>query len=238
MPVLSFDKVTKSFGSIVALDDVSFMVDEGEFLFVTGPSGAGKTTLLRLLIREYAPTSGQIVYNEMQIDTLRRSKVPALRRSIGSVFQDFKLLNDRTVTENARVVLAVTGVPKDEWATRIDNGLELVGLSKRADLFPSQLSGGELQRAALARALVTNPKLIFADEPTGNLDWDTASGVMDLLVKINKEGKTVIVTTHHKTLIEKNPDIRVIELNEGKLVKDTKPKSKKKKEKEPKEESK
>jgi cell division transport system ATP-binding protein len=221
MPILEFRNVSKKFGTIEALKDVTFSVDEGEFVFLTGVSGAGKTTILRLLIHEFVPTSGEIVFDGVDVHKLKKSKVPKLRQSIGSVFQDYKLILTRTIFENIGVALAVKGVPRIEWSDRIEDVLSLVGLSDRGRLFPSQLSGGELQRAALARALVVNPKLIFADEPTGNLDAITADGIMELLKKINKEGKTVLVTTHNHAIVEKMGK-RVIELNDGRISMDTK----------------
>lgn len=228
--MLEFRNVSKNFGDISALTDISFLVDEGEFLFITGPSGAGKTTLLKLLIREYLPSSGSIIFDGKEIERLKRREIPELRQNIGSVFQDYKLLGERTIRENVAVALAVKHVKQSEWDDRINHVLDLVGLSARSELFPSQLSGGELQRASLARALVVNPKIIFADEPTGNLDWDTADAIVNLLDKINKEGKTVILTTHNKDLVDKYSK-RIIELKEGKMVKDTGAKKKAKKEK-------
>lgn len=219
MPLLTFKNVSKSFGSIKALDDISFSIDEGEFVFITGKSGAGKTTLLRLLMREVKPTSGEIIFDGEDIHNLKSKKIPELRRKMGVVFQDFRLLGEKTVRENIELALAVASVPREEWAPRIEHVLNLVGLSDRTDLFPGQLSGGETQRASLARALIVNPKLIFADEPTGNLDWETADEVMDLLTKINKEGKTVIVTTHHKSIVDEYKK-RVIEMKKGKIVHD------------------
>jgi len=201
--MVEFKKVSKSFGGIVALQDVSFKVGEGEFVFLVGATGSGKTTILRLLIGEYRPTSGEITFDGQRVDELKSKELPALRRKIGVVFQDFKLLSERTVEENVEMALAVAGIEASEWDRRVAEVLEVVGLSERAELFPSQLSGGELQRVALARALVTNPKVIFADEPTGNLDWETAEKIIELLVKINKQGKTVIVSSHHKVLIDK-----------------------------------
>lgn len=209
--------VTKKFGQIVALEDVSFEVEEGEFVFIMGPSGAGKTTLLRLLLREYLPDSGEIFFDKVDITKLSEKEIPALRQKIGVVFQDFKVLGERTVRENVEVALAVTKVPQSEWKARVDTIFALVGLGERAEMFPSQLSGGELQRVSLARALVVNPKLIMADEPTGNLDWDTAEAIVELFEKINKEGKTVLMATHNRAVVEKVKK-RVIELKEGKIV--------------------
>jgi len=218
--MLEFKNVTKKFGDIEALGDISFVVDEGEFVFITGPSGAGKTTLLKLLIRELTPTEGSIVFDGKNIEELKNRDIPKLRQSIGSVFQDYKLLPERTVSENVAVALAVKGLPHDEWDARIEQVLKLVGLTERAELFPQQLSGGEQQRAALARALVVNPKVVFADEPTGNLDWETAAAMAELLEKINSEGKTIIVATHDRDVVDKLGK-RVVELRGGKLHRDT-----------------
>ena len=218
--LITFAKVNKNFGNIQALEDISFEICESEFVFIVGASGAGKTTILKLLLGEYKPSNGEIVVDGKKLSTLSRREIPGYRQKIGIVFQDFKLLNERTVRENIEIPLAVKNVPEPEWQIRVDKILELVGLSQRAELFPSQLSGGEVQRVAIARALVTNPKFIFADEPTGNLDWETADQIMELLARINKEGKTVIVTSHHKSLIEKLKK-RVVEMKNGKIVTDS-----------------
>src|SRR3990170_8151648 len=215
--MIEFKNVSKSFGSIKALADISFKVANGEFVFITGPSGAGKTTLLKLILREILPDSGQIVFDGADIVGLSQEEVPHLRQKIGVVFQDFKVLPERTVRENVEVPLAVVGVNPEEWEARVDQVLKLVGLDKRTELFPSQLSGGELQRVSLARALVVNPKLILADEPTGNLDWATADMIMDLFEKINQEGKTIIMATHNREIIAKLKK-RVIKLSAGKVV--------------------
>lgn len=221
--MLKYKKVSKNFGPIQALTDISFAVEPGEFVFITGPSGAGKTTLLRLLIRQVRPSEGEIYFDGLEVHNLKNRQIPHLRRDIGSVFQDYRLLTDRTIFENALIALAVKGTPKDERTPRVEQVLSLVGLTERAHLFPSQLSGGELQRAALARALVVNPKLVFADEPTGNLDPKTAQGIMELLEKINEEGKTVIITTHSHDLV-KTMKKREIVIEEGKLSSDSDPK--------------
>jgi cell division transport system ATP-binding protein len=212
-----FKNVSKSFGDIKALSDVSFEVKKGEFVFLTGPSGSGKTTLLKLILREYIPDGGEILLEGNNIATLKNNLVPVLRQKIGTVFQDLKVLSERTVRENIEVALAVVGLPEGQWKERLDDILKWVGLSERAELFPAQLSGGELQRVSIARALVVNPQLILADEPTGNLDWETSMGIMDLLLKINKEGKTVIMATHNKMLIDKYGK-RIIHLVNGKLT--------------------
>jgi cell division transport system ATP-binding protein len=217
--MIQFENVTKNFGSINALDNASFGVKDGEFVFLTGPSGAGKTTILKLILREMLPDSGKVVFNDIDLSTLSQKDVPDLRQQMGIVFQDFKLIPERTVTENVEVALAVSNVPQEEWEKRVNHVLKLVGLTTRSKLFPSQLSGGELQRVSLARALVINPKIILADEPTGNLDWKTAEGIMDLFEKVNKEGKTIVMATHHEGII-KHAKHRVIKLEDGKIVKD------------------
>jgi len=217
-PLIKLDRVTKSFGRIKAVNDVSFHVDKGEFVFLTGPSGAGKTTIMRLILRELIPDSGSIFFEGHNITNLTEKAVPEYRQKIGVVFQDFKLLPERTVRENVEVALAVLGVAEDEWKTRVDHVLKLTGLLSRSELFPAQLSGGELQRVSLARALVVNPKLILADEPTGNLDWETSEGLMELFEKINKEDKTIIMATHNKMIVEKLKK-RIIKIKDGKIVK-------------------
>lgn len=228
MPMLKVENVTKRFGDIHALEDITFDVEPGEFVFLTGPSGAGKTTVLRMILRELTPDSGSIWLEDTDIVTLKNKEIPKLRQQIGVVFQDFKVLPYRTVRENVEVALAVIGLDKKEWDPRVSHVLDLVGLTERIDLFPSQLSGGELQRVSLARALVVNPKIILADEPTGNLDWETAEKIMDLFEKISQEGKTIIMATHHKGIMD-NLGERVITLEGGKLTKDTGRKNKKEK---------
>ncbi len=224
--MLSIKNVTKTFGDIKALEDVSFDVGEGEFLFICGPSGAGKTTILRLILRELFPDSGEIILEGRDITKIAEKEVPSLRQQIGVVFQDFKVLPERTLKENVEVALAVIGTPQKDWDTRVEHVLKLVGLINRKNLFPSQLSGGELQRVSLARALVVNPKIILADEPTGNLDWDTAEKLMELFEQISKEGKSVIMATHHQLLVDRHINVpggkgkkrKVISLDKGKIA--------------------
>ncbi len=230
--MISLKEVTKTFGKITAIEDATFSVDKGEFVFITGPSGAGKTTILKLILREYLPNKGKILFEGKDIVRLPEKYIPSLRQQIGVVFQDFKLLTERTVRENVEVALAVKDAPLSEWRKRVRDVLDLVGLIERSELFPSQLSGGELQRVSLARALVINPKVILADEPTGNLDWETADELMDLFEKISKEGKTVIMATHHRGIVDKLKK-REIKVDKGKVVggggslkKKTKPKEK------------
>ncbi|HCR36422.1 cell division ATP-binding protein FtsE [Candidatus Woesebacteria bacterium GWC2_33_12] len=216
--MISFQNVTKNFGSINALEDITFEVKDGEFVFLTGPSGAGKSTILKLILREILADSGKVLFDDVDLSGLSNKDIPRLRQQMGIVFQDFKVLPERTVSENVEVALAVSDVPSDEWDKRVNHVLKLVGLDKRANLFPNQLSGGELQRVSLARALVINPKIILADEPTGNLDWKTAEGIMELLEQINKEGKTIIMATHHEGII-KHAKHRTIKLDDGKIIK-------------------
>lgn len=216
--VIKFSDVTKRFGSVLALDKVSFEIKKGEFVFITGPSGSGKTTLLKLILGEILPDSGTIIVNGVDIRSLRQSDLPLYRQKIGTVFQDFKVLNERTVKENTDVALAVIGLPEKDWEERTKHVLKMVGLSRQTNLFPSQLSGGELQRVSLARALVVNPNILLADEPTGNLDWDTSSSIMDIFKKINEEGKTILMATHNKEIVGSLKK-RVIHLVGGKVVK-------------------
>lgn len=225
--ILQFKGVGKKFGSITALSDITFDINEGEFVFITGPSGAGKTTFLRMILRELVPDSGEILLEGKDITKLPKKKIPELRQKIGVIFQDFKVLPERTIRENIEVALAVVNLPQKEWRPRVEHVLKLVGLTDRSDLFPSQLSGGELQRASMARALVVNPKIILADEPTGNLDWDTADVIMELFEKINEEGKTILMATHNKLIIDRMKK-RVIELRGGKLEADRQNKKSKK----------
>jgi cell division transport system ATP-binding protein len=214
--IINFDKVIKRFGGVLALDNVSFDVARGEFVFIMGPSGAGKTTILKLILGEISPDSGEVVVNGINVKNLKEKDLPYFRQKIGIVFQDFKVLSERTVAENVEVALAVTGVAEIEWEERVKHVLKLVGLSRQADLFPSQLSGGELQRVSLARALSVNPDILLADEPTGNLDWETSDSMMQLFEKINKEGKTIIMATHNLEIVKKYKK-REIHLVNGKI---------------------
>lgn len=215
--IIEFSKVTKRFGGVAALEDVSFEVAQGEFVFITGPSGAGKTTILKLILGQISSGSGDVIVDGINVKNLKENELPLFRQKIGIVFQDFKVLLERTVSENVEVALAVTGVSEAEWPERIKHVLKLVGLSRQEELFPSQLSGGELQRVSLARALSVNPKLLLADEPTGNLDWDTSDSMMQLFEKINKEGKTIVMATHNLEIIKKYKK-REIHIVGGKLT--------------------
>lgn len=205
----------------MALDGASFEIEPGEFVFITGPSGAGKTTIVRLILREYLPTSGRIKVGEYNLTEMKKKDIPKLRRNIGVVFQDFKLLTDRTVWENVALALRVLGKEEEEIDKEIPKILKLVGLEERANLFPAQLAGGELQRAGLARAVIGQPDIVIADEPTGNLDLATAWQIIRLLQKVNKMGRTVIMATHNFEIVNSMKE-RVIELDEGKVVSDKK----------------
>lgn len=225
---ISFKKVTKTYGSTVALNDVSFDIKKGEFVFITGPSGVGKTTILKLILGEIIPDKGEVVVDGTNILSLDEKTIPSHRQKIGTIFQDFKVLPERTVFENISVALAVIGLPEEEWEERVKHVLKLVGLGKKIDNFPSQLSGGELQRVSLARALSVNPKIVLADEPTGNLDWETSDGLMNLFEKINKEGKTVIMATHNMEIVKKHGHREIhLESSDEKIL-DEKPKDEKK----------
>ena len=227
--MLKFVNVVKTFGDIKAVEGISFDVAEGEFVFITGPSGSGKSTMIKLILRQISPDSGEIYFEDHNIGELKTKEVPKMRQKMGVVFQDFKMIHERTLRENIEIALAVSKVPQKEWKERVTHVTKLVGLDKRLDFFPSQLAGGELQRGALARALVSNPSLILADEPTGNLDWKTAEEIIDLFEQINEEGKTIIMATHHLGILEKHKK-RVIELKEGKIVADSGAKKEEKKE--------
>ncbi|APC07426.1 cell division ATP-binding protein FtsE [Neomoorella thermoacetica] len=220
MSFIQFFNVTKQYPpNITALDDVSVKIDKGEFVFLVGPSGAGKTTFIRLLFREEVPNRGQIIIGGRSISRLKRKEVPLLRRNIGIVFQDFRLLPDRTVFENVAFALRVVEAHPREIKPRVERALAQVGLSNRARMFPHQLSGGEQQRTAIARAIVNNPRILVADEPTGNLDPVTSGEIMKLLEEINRLGTTVIMATHAWDIVNSMRK-RVIALQHGRLVRD------------------
>lgn len=218
--MISFEGVTKKFGAgDTALSDISFSVEKGEFIFVVGPTGSGKTTLFRLIIRETLPSQGRIKINEFDVATLPKKKVADLRKKIGVVFQDLKLLMDRTIAENVALPLSVSGVKAEEVKVKVEEILKQVGVLEHSQKFPVQLSGGELQRVAIARALVLGPDILLADEPTGNLDAATSWEIVKLLTDINKKGTTVVMATHNADIV-KSLGKRVIELDKGELIKD------------------
>ncbi|HEU5302244.1 MAG TPA: cell division ATP-binding protein FtsE [Acidimicrobiia bacterium] len=218
--MLRFENVNKVYkGNIVALRDVSIDVQKGEFVFLVGPSGSGKSTFLKLLLREEVPTDGQIVVAGRDISGLSHWKVPQLRRNIGTIFQDFKLLPTKTVYENVAFAMEVIGRPRHVIRTQVPQVLDLVGLAKKAGRFPTELSGGEQQRVSIARAFVNRPLILLADEPTGNLDPATTVGIMRILDRINRTGTTVCMATHDGRIVDAMRR-RVIELNRGSVVRD------------------
>ena len=221
--MIKFDQVTKKYSSgQVALENIDLAIDTGEFVFVIGPSGAGKSTLIRLITREIFPTSGKVLFNNEDIFKFPENKIPILRRRIGTVFQDFKLLLNRTVFENVAVPLEVRNMKDSDVEKEVLAVLEKVGLAPKARSFPSQLSGGEAERTAIARAIVGRPEVLLADEPAGDLDPKTAKIVVDIFDQINKADKTTIVMATHNTDIVNHYKKRVIALEKGKLVKDQK----------------
>ena len=223
--MINVDHVSKTFGAgNTALEDVAFAVEKGEFVFLVGPSGSGKTTLFRLLIREMKPTSGNIFIHNVNIVDLPNKHVSHLRKRIGVVFQDLKLLKDRTIFENIMFPLEVGGMSNAEAQQKVEEILQQVGIAEHRDKFPVQLSGGELQRAAIARALVFSPEILLADEPTGNLDMATSWEIVKLLQEINETGTTVLMATHNNDIVNSLLK-RVIVLEKGKLVKDEKKKA-------------
>lgn len=219
--MIIFDSVTKKFGSTVALDEIRLEIKQGEFVFIVGPSGAGKSTLLKMLTREILPTSGKILVGKVDIGKLKDKDIPDLRRKVGVVFQDFKLLDDKTVFENVALALEVLGKSDAEIIKMVEHILKLVEIWDKRNLFPRQLSGGEAQRAATARAAVGKPDVLLADEPTGDLDPKTAWGVIQLLNEINSWGTTIIMATHNQEIVN-TLKRRVIVLKNGKVAKDTK----------------
>ncbi len=203
----------------VALRDVNLKIDKGEFIFLVGQSGSGKSTLVKLLLKEEDATEGEVIVNGYDVGTMTRKEVPFLRRSLGVVFQDFRLLPNKTVYENVAFAMLITEALPKEIRRQVPMALALVGLSRKANMFPHQLSGGEQQRVALARALVNNPSLLIADEPTGNLDPETSWEIIKLLSEVNQRGTTVIVATHEKHIVDEMKK-RVVAINKGLIVRD------------------
>lgn len=221
-PVITFDHVSKVYAaqpSKPALDDISLQVRAGEFVFLVGHSGSGKSTFIRMVIREVKPSSGNIYIADENLTTMRNWRVPYLRRNIGCVFQDFKLLPNKTVFENVAFALEVIGKSRHVIKTQVPEVLRLVGLQDKLSKRPDQLSGGEQQRVSIARAIVNRPPLLVCDEPTGNLDPQTSRGIMDLLERINKTGTTVLVATHDREMVD-NMRRRVLVLEGGRLTRD------------------
>jgi cell division transport system ATP-binding protein len=219
--MILLDSVSKKFGSNFALDNISLEIKQGEFVFLVGPSGAGKSTLLRTLTRESLPSSGKVLIGNIDITKIKDKDVPNLRRKVGVVFQDFKLLDDRTVFENVALTLEVMGKKDEEISKHVEHILKLVEIWDKRNLFPRQLSGGEAQRTAIARAVVGKPDVLLADEPTGDLDPKTAWGVIQLLNEINSWGTTIFMATHNQEIVN-TLKRRVVILKNGKIAKDTK----------------
>jgi cell division transport system ATP-binding protein len=217
--MIEFEKVTKHYGAHKVLDNICFTIRPQEFVTLVGPSGAGKSTLIKLLLCEEKPTFGRITIDGKDIHLLKDKYIPYYRRQIGVVFQDFKLLPNKTVAENVSFALEVSGLPDDEIDKEVAKILDLVGLKERGDSFPKEMSGGEAQRVAIARALVFQPKFLIADEPTGNLDPKNALEIAKLLLKINSMGTTVLLATHNREIVDMI-NKRVISLENGKIVRD------------------
>ena len=218
--LVQFYNVSKVYSNRVkALDDISLKIDKGEFIFLMGASGAGKSTLVKLLFREELPTRGQIFLASRSVVRMKRAEVPKLRRNVGIVFQDFKLLENKTVSENVAFAMEVVGANTRDIKQRVPEVIKMVSLQGKEDSFPGELSGGEQQRVGIARALVNRPVLLIADEPTGNLDFETSTGIMELLYDINRKGTTVIMATHARELV-KVAHKRIITLEKGKIASD------------------
>jgi cell division transport system ATP-binding protein len=218
--MIVFEAVRKVYEpDVAALSDVSFGIDKGEFVFVVGASGSGKSTLIRLLLKELEPTAGRIIVGGRDLGRLKHSKVPLLRRNIGCVFQDFKLLPSRTAADNVAYALKVQGESRASIRRKVPEVMNMVGLAHKMNSFPDELSGGEQQRVSIARAVVNHPPLLVCDEPTGNLDPDTSVGIMQLLYRINRAGTTILMVTHDREMVDKMRK-RVIALEAGRLSRD------------------
>jgi cell division transport system ATP-binding protein len=204
---------------VKALSNINLSIEKGEFVFLVGPSGAGKSTLIKLILKEENPTSGRIYLNNKDITHVKNRKIPYIRRNVGVVFQDFRLLPNKTVYENIAFAMEIIGAHPKEIRKNVPTILSMVNLSKKADCYPDQLSGGEHQRVAIARAIVNNPPILIADEPTGNLDPETAWGIMKLLRDINRRGTTILMATHAKEIVDAMQK-RVIEIEKGMIVRD------------------
>lgn len=218
--MIKFINVSKEYtNGVKALSNINIFIDKSEFVFIVGPSGAGKSTIIKLLLKEEKPTEGKIILNDMDITNVKNRKIPFIRRNIGVVFQDFRLLPNKTVYENVAFAMEITGSHPKEIRRRVPMILSMVDLSSKAYSYPDQLSGGEHQRVAIARAIVNNPPVLIADEPTGNLDPDTAWEIMKILKDINRRGTTVLMATHAKDIVDSMKK-RVIALESGRVVRD------------------
>ena len=218
--MIQFENVTKIYDNgFHALNDISFTIEKGEFVFLVGSSAAGKSTIIKLIMKEEDATSGNILINGIDVCDLKRREVPYFRRTIGVVFQDFRLLPHKTVQENVAYAMEIIGAPNKEIRRNVPGVLSMVGLSHKAKMYPSQLSGGEQQRVAIARAIVNNPVVLIADEPTGNLDPDTAMEIMNILEDINRRGTTVVMATHAENIVNKMQK-RVLVVEKGSIARD------------------
>jgi cell division transport system ATP-binding protein len=218
--LIKFVNVDKEYGNgVKALSNINLSIEKGEFVFLVGPSGAGKSTLIKLILKEENPTSGRIYLNNKDITHVKNRKIPYIRRNVGVVFQDFRLLPNKTVYENIAFAMEIVGAHPKEIRRNVPMVLSMVNLSKKANCYPDQLSGGEHQRVAIARAIVNNPPILIADEPTGNLDPETAWGIMKLLRDINRRGTTILMATHAKEIVDAMQK-RVIEIEKGMIVRD------------------
>ena len=203
----------------VALQNVDIDIEKGEFVFIVGASGAGKSTFVKMLLREVLPTQGSLIVNGRNVLEMAATEVPYLRRGLGVIFQDYRLLTEKTVYENIAFAMQVIEAPRREMQKCVNNVLDVVGLKDKYKCFPSQLSGGEQQRVAIARAIVNNPQIVIADEPTGNLDPDTSWGIMDIFTRINKAGTTIVMATHDKTIVD-TMHKRVVAIEDGRIARD------------------
>jgi len=218
--LIRFVDITKVYkNGVKALSSVSLTIKKGEFVFIVGPSGAGKSTLIKLILKEIEPTEGRIYLNNEDITEVGNRKIPHIRRSVGTVFQDFRLLPNKTVYENVSFALEIIGASRREISRKVPAALNMVGLGSKAYCYPDQLSGGEHQRVAISRAIVNNPPVLIADEPTGNLDPDTSWDIMDVLLDINKKGTTVLMATHAKEIVNVMKK-RVVAIEAGRIVRD------------------
>jgi cell division transport system ATP-binding protein len=218
--MIVFENVTKVYEpDVTALDGVTFVIEKGEFVFIVGASGSGKSTLIKLLLKEIEPTNGRIIVGGRDLTRLKHGKVPLLRRNVGCVFQDFKLLPSRTAADNVAYALKVQGESRASIRRKVPEVMNMVGLAHKMGSFPDELSGGEQQRVSIARAVVNHPPLLVCDEPTGNLDPDTSVGIMQLLYRINRAGTTILMVTHDREMVDKMRK-RVIALEDGKLARD------------------
>ena len=218
--MIDFKNVGKTYpNGTVALNDINLHIDDGEFVFIVGPSGAGKSTLTKLILREEKITTGELTVDEFDLGTMKERQIPYFRRQLGVVFQDFRLFPDKTVYENVAFAMRVIGEPGKVIRRRVPTILGIVGLQNKAKNYPHELSGGEQQRVALARAIANSPRMIIADEPTGNIDPARSREIMEMLVKIHCKGRTVIVVTHEKALVDQFRQ-RVVTINEGRIIDD------------------